>query len=202
MSLKISAASGVLVLALAACGGGGNGSPTPTTTGTPAPAGPTSTPTSVGPTPTVTPVPTGGTGSHFIKGSVDGTMRSGTVDVTGSWVNDGGAGSGLTAKTTDTPAPAVWSIQHLKNVVGTYSCNGSGNNIVAITFSDPKVVANPLTDAAKLQVTSAGSPGACSVTVTTASATEVEGTFTATLHNNLGYTRTVTNGSFKVSKTN
>ena len=175
--------------------------PTPTSVGTTPTVTPT--PTSVGTTPTVTPTPAGSSAGYFIKGTVNAAVRNGTVDVTGSWVNDGGAGSGLTAKTTDSPAPAVWSIQHLKNVVGTYSCNGgSGNNIVAITFSDPTVVVNPITDAPKLQVTTAGSPGACSVTVTAASATEVEGTFTATLHNNLGYTRTVTNGAFKVAKTN
>ena len=212
MTFKFSAASCVLALVLTACGGGTGGTSNPSVTGTPAPMGPTPTPTSigttptptsVGTTPTVTPTPAGSSAGYFIKGTVNAAVRNGTVDVTGSWVNDGGAGSGLTAKTTDSPAPAVWSIQHLKNVVGTYSCNGgSGNNIVAITFSDPTVVVNPITDAPKLQVTTAGSPGACSVTVTAASATEVEGTFTATLHNNLGYTRTVTNGAFKVAKTN
>ncbi len=213
---------------LAACGGGGSGTaatstPAPgataTATSTPAP-GATATATSTPapgatatstpapgatntPTPAATPTSAPCTGA-FIKGTVDGSVRNATVDVTGSWVNNGGAGSALTGKTMDSPAPAVWTIQHLENTVGgPYACNVSGSKIGAITFSDPTVVVNPMTDAMKIQVTSAGgSLGACSVTVTASSANSVEGTFTATLHNNLGYSRTVTNGSFKVCKTN
>ena len=190
MTFKFSAASCVLALVLAACGGGTGGTSNPSVTGTPAPAGPTPT----GPT-----TPTGTIASLFITATVDGSVRSGTVDVTGSWVDGVGPGSGLTAKTTDSPAPAVWSIQHLKNEVGTYNCSG-GPNSIAISFQDPTVVVNPMTDGAKIQVTSAGASGSCSLTVTAASATVIEGNFTATLHNNLGYTRTVTNGSFKVAK--
>lgn len=197
MTFKFSAASCVLALVLAACGGGTGGTSNPSVTGTPAPVGPTPTPTSVGTTPTVAPTPTGTIGSLFITATVDGSVRSGTVDVTGSWVDGVGPGSGLTAKTTDSPAPAVWSIQHLKNEVGTYNCSG-GTNSIAISFQDPTVVVNPMTDGLKIQVTSVGAPGTCSLTVTAASATVIEGNFTATLHNSLGYTRTVTNGSFKV----
>ena len=190
MTFKFSAASCVLALVLTACGGGTGGTSNPSVTGTPAP---------VGPTPTGPTTPTGTIASLFITATVDGSVRSGTVDVTGSWVDGVGPGSGLTAKTTDSPAPAVWSIQHLKNEVGTYNCSG-GTNSIAITFQDPTVVVNPMTDGAKIQVTSAGAPGSCSLTVTAASATVIEGNFTATLHNNLGYTRTVTNGSFRVAK--
>ncbi len=190
MTFKFSAASCVLALVLAACGGGTGGTSNPSVTGTPAP---------VGPTPTGPTTPTGTIASLFITATVDGSVRSGTVDVTGSWVDGVGPGSGLTAKTTDSPAPAVWSIQHLKNEVGTYNCS-SGTNSIAISFQDPTVVVNPMTDGAKIQVTSAGAPGTCSLTVTAASASVIEGNFTATLHNNLGYTRTVTNGSFKVAK--
>ena len=188
MTFKFSAASCVLALVLAACGGGTGGTSNPSVTGTPAP---------VGPTPTGPTTPTGTIASLFITATVDGSVRSGTVDVTGSWVDGVGPGSGLTAKTTDSPAPAVWSIQHLKNEVGTYNCSG-GTNSIAISFQDPTVVVNPRTDGAKIQVTSVGAPGTCSLTVTAASATVIEGNFTATLHNSLGYTRTVTNGSFKV----
>ena len=190
MTFKFSAASCVLALVLAACGGGTGGTSNPSVTGTPAP---------VGPTPTGPTTPTGTIASLFITATVDGSVRSGTVDVTGSWVDGVGPGSGLTAKTTDSPAPAVWSIQHLKNEVGTYNCSGGTNSIV-ISFQDPQAVVNPMTDGAKIQVTSAGAPGTCSLTVTAASASVIEGNFTATLHNNLGYTRTVTNGSFKVAK--
>ena len=190
MTFKFSAASCVLALVLAACGGGTGGTSNPSVTGTPAP---------VGPTPTGPTTPTGTIASLFITATVDGSVRSGTVDVTGSWVDGVGPGSGLTAKTTDSPAPAVWSIQHLKNEVGTYNCSG-GTNSIAISFQDPTVVVNPMTDGLKVQVTSAGAPGTCSLTVTAASASVIEGNFTATLHNNLGYTRTVTNGSFKVAK--
>ena len=190
MTFKFSAASCVLALVLAACGGGTGGTSNPSVTGTPAP---------VGPTPTGPTTPTGTIASLFITATVDGSVRSGTVDVTGSWVDGVGPGSGLTAKTTDSPAPAVWSIQHLKNEVGTYNCSGGTNSIV-ISFQDPQVVVNPMTDGAKIQVTSAGAPGSCSLTVTAASATVIEGNFTATLHNTLGYTRTVTNGSFRVAK--
>lgn len=192
MYLKTLVAMASATFALVACGGGGSvglGG---------AGAGGTLTPSpnpSASPSASPSPVPSGA-GLH-IKGTVDSTVRNGTVDVVGSWVDGVGAGSGLIAKTTDTPAPAVWSIQHLKNEVGSYSCSG-GTNSIAITFSDPTIVVNPLTDAAKIQVTTAGAPGACALTVTAASATEIEGTFTATLHNNLGFTRTVTNGSFKV----
>ena len=188
MTFKFSAASCVLALVLAACGGGTGGTSNPSVTGTPAP---------VGPTPTGPTTPTGTIASLFITATVDGSVRSGTVDVTGSWVDGVGPGSGLTAKTTDSPAPAVWSIQHLKNEVGTYNCSG-GTNSIAISFQDPTVVVNPMTDGLKIQVTSVGAPGTCSLTVTAASATVIEGNFTATLHNSLGYTRTVTNGSFKV----
>ncbi len=190
MTFKFSAASCVLALVLAACGGGTGGTSNPSVTGTPAP---------VGPTPTGPTTPTGTIASLFITATVDGSVRSGTVDVTGSWVDGVGPGSGLTAKTTDSPAPAVWSIQHLKNEVGTYNCSG-GTNSIAISFQDPTVVVNPMTDGLKIQVTSVGAPGTCSLTVTAASATVIEGNFTATLHNSLGYTRTVTSGSFKVQK--
>ena len=190
MTFKFSAASCVLALVLTACGGGTGGTSNPSVTGTPAP---------VGPTPTGPTTPTGTIASLFITATVDGSVRSGTVDVTGSWVDGVGPGSGLTAKTTDSPAPAVWSIQHLKNEVGTYNCSGGTNSIV-ISFQDPQAVVNPMTDGLKVQVTSAGAPGTCSLTVTAASASVIEGNFTATLHNNLGYTRTVTNGSFKVAK--
>ena len=190
MTFKFSAASCVLALVLAACGGGTGGTSNPSVTGTPAP---------VGPTPTGPTTPTGTIASLFITATVDGSVRSGTVDVTGSWVDGVGPGSGLTAKTTDSPAPAVWSIQHLKNEVGTYNCSG-GTNSIAISFQDPTVVVNPMTDGLKIQVTSVGAPGTCSLTVTAASATVIEGNFTATLHNSLGYTRTVTNGSFRVAK--
>ena len=190
MAFKFSAASCVLALVLAACGGGTGGTSNPSVTGTPAP---------VGPTPTGPTTPTGTIASLFITATVDGSVRSGTVDVTGSWVDGVGPGSGLTAKTTDSPAPAVWSIQHLKNEVGTYNCSG-GTNSIAISFQDPTVVVNPMTVGLKVQVTSAGAPGSCSLTVTAASATVIEGNFTATLHNTLDYTRTVTNGSFRVAK--
>lgn len=195
MKWHTTSAAALMAFTLAACGGGsGSGlSPSPT----PVPIGGGTL------TPSPTTAPTGSSGSYFIKGTVDGTVRNGTVDVTGSWIDGSAAGNGLTAKTTDTPAPAVWSIQHLKNAVGTYSCNGSGDNVAVVTFSDPKVVVNPMTDADKMQVlTAGGTPkGSCSITVTAASSTEMEGTFTATLKNYTGtYTRTVTNGSFKVAK--
>ena len=187
MTFKFSATSCVLALLLAACGGGGTGTSNPSTTGTPAPTGPT----------TPTTAPTGSGGSYFINGTVDGTARNGTKDV--SWSEVGPNTASMVANTTDVRISS-WSIQHLKRAAGTYSCNGGIGNNVVITFTDPTVIVDPILDSAKMQVTTASSPGACTVTVTAVTATEIEGTFTATLHNQMGYTRTVTNGSFKVAK--
>ena len=202
MYFKTMAALAAATCVLAACGGGGNVSV--------GGAGPTLTPTasgSVTPSPagTLTPAPSGSAtpspaGTYFIKGAVDGTMRNGTVNVAGSWAGSTDKRS-LTANTGDTPSPAVWSIQFLTPTVGTYSCAGGGNNTAVITFTDPSVVnpSDPMSSLNMMVLTTGG--GSCTVNVSAVSATEITGTFAATLKNIGGtFTRQVTGGSFTVGK--
>ena len=174
---------------MAACGGG-------TGTGTGAAGGltPTPSPTASG---SATPVPAG---TSFIQAAVDGTMRSGTVSVAGSWAGTTDKRN-LTANTGDTPSPAVWSIQFLTPTVGSYTCAGGGNNTAVVTFTDPSVVnpADPMSSLNMMVLTTGG--GSCTVNVSAVSATEISGTFSATLKNIGGtFTRQVTGGSFTVAK--
>ena len=187
MYFKTMAALAAATCVLAACGGG---------TGTGAAGGltPTLTPTASG---SATPVPAG---TSFIQGAVDGTLRNGTVSVAGSWAGDTDKRS-LTANTGDSPSPAVWSIQFLTPTVGSYTCAGGGNNTAVITFTDPSVVnpSDPMSALNMMVLTTGG--GSCTVNVSAVSATEITGTFSATLKNIGGtFTRQVTGGSFTVAK--
>lgn len=181
MHFKTLVAMASATFALVACGGGGSvglgGAGNPGNPGNP------------------------GSGDYFIKGTVDGTVRNGTVNVSGSWLDGNASGSGLTASTGGAQ-PIVWGIQQIKPVVGPYTCN-TGGNLLVISLTDSTVVnpMDPLT-AQNVQVMTGFAGGACSLTVTAVSATEIEGTFSATLKNaTQTFTRTVVNGSFKVART-
>ena len=194
MHFKTLVAMASATFALVACGGGGS-----VGLGGGAGAGATATPVPGG-TGSPTAVPTGSAG-YNITGTVDGTVRNGTVNVSGSWLDGNASGSGLTASTGGAQ-PIVWSIQQIKPVVGPYTCN-TGGNLLVISLTDSTVVnpMDPLT-AQNVQVMTGFAGGACSLTVTAVSATEIEGTFSATLKNaTQTFTRTVVNGSFKVART-
>ena len=185
MYFKTLVAMASATFALVACGGGGSGG-----LGGGAGAGATATPVPGG-TGSPTAVPTGSAG-YFITGTVNGSVKNGTKDVSGSFVDGGPNHATLVANTTDA-LTVSWSIQNVKRVVGTYNCNTAGNLLV-INLTDPSK--GPLET-----LSASTTPGSCSVTVTSATANEIEGTFTATLKALASPTTfTVTNGSFKVGR--
>lgn len=146
--------------------------------------------------------------SAQISATVAGAQQLADVNVQGSWIINGSAGNSLSAQSSAQP-PIVWSIQHLKAAVGTYSCGTSGE-MGDIAFTNPGIVAgdpmSAITNAWKIQTTTAhrSDGGKCMVTVTKVDESVIEGTFTATLvakgTGSQLETYAVTNGSFSVPK--
>ncbi len=142
------------------------------------------------------------TSGPHITATVDGTVYEGTQNIAGTNYQPGLPAT-LAASTTSNDN---WSIQHLMTEVGTYTCGKSGE-VGNVTFMNTsKVASDPLNSWKFMNLTSAHSKegGKCSVTVTKADDTAIEGTFTATVVGlgpaNQVVTYSVTNGSFSVPK--
>lgn len=151
MKFKKIAFLALTTLALAACGGG------TTTIDTP---------------PAIDAAP------PHIKASVDGTMVTATTGLEGirntvlnmAWL------FGRTTVTEPSGSQSYWSIESLKPVVGTYKCDGSTN------WDNLQIRLYQRTDLGDGYFQTYGKPASkCEVRVLAVRATEISGTFTATL---------------------
>lgn len=141
-----------------------------------------------------------------ITGTMNGTVYAGTI------INGGGnyrlgtsAGNVLAAQTSGNP-PDVWSIQHIMAKVGTYNC-GTSDGVGNITFMNSSAIGTDFLNSWKyMNLTTAHTDegGKCTVKVTKADETAIEGTFTATVVGlgpaNQSVRYDITNGSFSVPK--
>ena len=138
---------------------------------------------------------------HFIRGVVDGVLVeavTGVTSIVGGLIGGlggllGGLLPGLNLDASSDTGLS-FSIDKLKPQLGSFSCNGTGNNVVVVAINDPS---QPF---GKVDVSSLNG-GSCTVTVTGLTSATISGTFAATLKNTNGtYTRVVTNGEFSVAR--